>query len=272
MMFPGRDELIVAPVDWPTRLAPGTVSIVASDFPEDLAEIGEGEGLAKLDQGNFTPALAIPQRQIIGNPVKLDTDRPTRGFAQVWRAEVQSLSTGQATKCWMLRIIGSEAGAPLELVAEENLRDRLCLCEGTPVKVSIWEAQSDWMPQPPDEIIADWCEAARHVEDGFGPEKAMGYLIGEKFLIFLEVAETNDDWRRAIPSFVAEIQELFEPWQLAQFLKTPRRLGALGHTADDEGHRMLRANLDDSEKAGEDARNLLLLETAMELLLGESDV
>jgi len=270
--FPGRDELIVAPADWPTRLAPGTVSIVASGFPDDFAVIGEGEGFAKLDQGNFKPALVIPQRQIVGNPVRPETDRPTWGFAQVWRAEVQVLATGQATNCWMLRIIGSEAGARLELVAEESLRDRLELCEGTPVKVTVWEAQSGWKPQTPDEIIADWCEAARHVEGEFGLEKAMGYLIGEKFLNFLEVAETNDDWRQAIPSFVTEIQALFEPWRLAQFLKTPRRLGALGHAADDEGHRMLRASLDESEKAREDARNLLLLETATELLLGESDV
>ena len=272
MAFPGRDELIVAPADWPTRLAPGTVSIDASGFPDDFAEIGEGEGLAKLDQGNFRPALAIPQRQIVGNPVKPEPDHPTRGFAQVWRAEVQVLATGQATNCWMLRIIGSKAAARLELVAEESLRDRLGLCEDTPVKVTVWEAQSDWKPQTPHEIIADWCEAASHVEGEFGLEKAMGYLIGEKFLNFLEVAETNDDWRQALPSFVAEIQALFEPWRLAQFLKTPRRLGALGHTADDEGHRMLRASLGESEKAREDARNLLLLESATELLLGESDV
>ena len=52
----------------------------------------------------------------------------------------------------------------------------------------------------------------------------MGYLIGEKFLNFLEVAESNDEWREAIPEFVAGIKALFETWQLAQFLKTPRRL------------------------------------------------
>ncbi len=271
-MFPGRDDLIVAPADWPTRLAPGTLSIDVGGLPDDFAEIGDGEGLAKLDHGNFTPALAIPQRKIAGNTLKPDPDHPTRGFAQVWRAELQVLANGQATKCWMLRIIGSEAEARLELVAEESLRDRLGLCEGTPVKVTVWEAQSDWKPKSPDEIMDDWCEAARRVEDQFGPEKAMGYLIGEKFLNFLEVAETDGDWRQAIPSFVAEIQALFEPWGLAQFLKTPRRLGALGHTADDQAHRKLTEGLDDSERLRQDARDLMLLDWATELLLGESDV
>ena len=121
----------------------------------------------------------------------------------------------------------------------------------------------------PDEIIASQCDAARNILDRFGAEKAMGYLIGEKFLNFLEVAETNDEWRELIPDFVAEILSIFEPHQLAEYLETPRRLGVLGHTASEEGHRMLRAELDDSEKAREDARNLLLLEWAKELLLDE---
>jgi hypothetical protein len=98
----------------------------------------------------------------------------------------------------------------------------------------------------------------------------MGYLIGEKFLFFRAVAERNDDWRAAVPSFVAEIHSLFEPRQLAELLNVPHRLGPLGRTADDEGHRMLRAALDDSQRAQEDARNLLHLEWAKELLLPDS--
>src|SRR5271166_3619956 len=121
----------------------------------------------------------------------------------------------------------------------------------------------------PNEIIESQAEAARNIFEGFGTEKAMGYLIGEKFLNFLEVAETDRHWQEAIPAFVAEIKALFEPFQLAEFLNTPRRLGALGHTADDEGHRLLREALDESDKAREDARNLMLLEWAKELLLEE---
>ena len=59
------------------------------------------------------------------------------------------------------------------------------------------------------EFIESRCDAARNILEQFGPEKAMGYLIGEKFLNFLEVAETNAEWRQAIPAFVTEIKEIF---------------------------------------------------------------
>ena len=95
----------------------------------------------------------------------------------------------------------------------------------------------------------------------------MGYLIGEKFLNFLEVAETNREWREAIPVFVAEIKAIFETWKLAEFLNTPRRLGALGHATTEEGHRLLTAEWTEEERIRQDARNLMLLEWAKELLL-----
>jgi hypothetical protein len=112
----------------------------------------------------------------------------------------------------------------------------------------------------PAEFIESKCDAARTILEDFGTEKAMGYLIGEKFLNFLEVAETNAEWRQTVPVFVEEIKEMFDSWQLGEYLNAPRRLGALGHVADDEGHRMLREGLDDDEKVREDARNLMLLE------------
>jgi hypothetical protein len=119
----------------------------------------------------------------------------------------------------------------------------------------------------PAEIINSQADAARNILQDHGTEKAMGYLIGEKFLNFLEVAETDAKWRESIPAFVAEIKANFEPWQLAEYLDTPRRLGALGHVADEEGHRTLRDQLDESEKAREDASSLTMLEWAKELLL-----
>jgi hypothetical protein len=267
----GRDELIIAPTDWPQQLAPGSLHIEVNAFPEGFATIGEGEGLKKLDNGSFRPELVIPKRKIAGKTLEPDADHPTRGFAQVWRAEIQVIASSQATTCWMLRIIGTESSAQLELVAEEGVLNCLGRSDGTAVRVTVREAESQWEPMTPLQVIADWCEAAQRVDEGFGPEKAMGYLIGEKFLNFLEVAETKGDWRQAIPSVVANIKALFEPWRLAEFMHTPRRLGVLGHTADDEGHRMLREALDESEKAREDARNLILFEWATELLLSESE-
>lgn len=113
------------------------------------------------------------------------------------------------------------------------------------------------------------CAAVEQIEAQYGTEKAMGYLIGDKLLNFLEVAERQAEWRAQIPHFVEKIKSSFEPWQIAQFFETPRRLGVLGHTADEEGQKILRSELEESEKVRQDARNLMLFEWARELLLGE---
>jgi hypothetical protein len=75
----------------------------------------------------------------------------------------------------------------------------------------------------PCKIWIEKCEAARRIEDEFGTDKALSYLIGEKFLDYLEAAERHPDFRAEIPAFVAEIKTIFEPWQLAEFLKTARQ-------------------------------------------------
>jgi hypothetical protein len=124
-------------------------------------------------------------------------------------------------------------------------------------------------PTEPHKIWIQQCEAAENIEGEYGTEQALGYLIGEKLLNYLEVAETKAEWRAEIPYFIGKIKEIFEPWQIAQFLETPRRLGALGHTADEEGHKLFRSQLDESENLREDSRNLILFEQAREWLLEE---
>jgi len=121
----------------------------------------------------------------------------------------------------------------------------------------------------PRETWTSHCDTTRGVLDEFGTEKALGYLVGEKLLNFLEVAERDPGWRAEIPGFVAEIKDIVEPWQLAEYLDTPRRLGALGHVADQEAHLTFRSQMDDEDVVREDARNLMLLEWAKELLAGD---
>jgi hypothetical protein len=272
MVIPGRHGLVLAPEDWPEELAPGTLNIAINDdgFPNDFDQLGEGDGLKKLGGRSFWPALSIPPWRILGNTLQPTKHELLRGSAEVWRAELEVASTGEHAPCWMLRRLGSDIVSEIELVSDEHLRSRLNLRDGMDVKVTVWEAESHFKPKTPSEWIADWCEAVTgRIEPQYGIEKAMGYLIGEKFLNFLEVAESKPEWREAIPEFVAAIKSLFEPWKLAQFLKTPRRLGTLGHTASEEEHRMLRRDMTESERAREDARNLMLFSWAEELLLAE---
>jgi hypothetical protein len=150
MVVPGRDSLVVAPADWPVRLAPGTLNIGVNDdgFPEGFEEIGEGDGLKKFDEGKFRPELAIPPWRIAGNTLPPIPDQPMRGAAQVWRAELQVIFTDRAARCWMLRRIGSGIVSQIELVAQEHLRSRLNLCDDMAVKVTVWEAESKVISLP----------------------------------------------------------------------------------------------------------------------------
>ena len=72
-------------------------------------------------------------------------------------------------------------------------------------------------------IWVEQCEAAGRIEDEFGTDKALAYLVGEKFLNFLEAAETHPDFRAEIPAFAAEVKTIFERWQLAEYLETTRQ-------------------------------------------------
>ena len=117
-------------------------------------------------------------------------------------------------------------------------------------------------------IWIEQCEAAGWIEDEFGTDKALDYLVGEKFLNFLEAAETDADFRAEIPAFVAEIKTIFEPWQLAEYLETARQTEPfdpdLYEDEDDEFIEMERQ--DDLRRS---AADLLLVERAKEWLLGD---
>ena len=69
-------------------------------------------------------------------------------------------------------------------------------------------------------IWIEQCEAARDIEDEHGTQQALEYLVGEKFINFIEAADDHQTFRAEIPSFVAEIKSIFERWQLAQYLET----------------------------------------------------
>ena len=53
-------------------------------------------------------------------------------------------------------------------------------------------------------IWIEQCEAARGIEDEFGTVNALKYLVGEKFMHYLEAAEKDAEFRAEIPAFVAE--------------------------------------------------------------------
>ena len=103
------------------------------------------------------------------------------------------------------------------------------------------------------------CQAARGIEDEFGVPHALAYLVGEKFINFLEAAEENAEVRAQIPAFAAEIQTIFEPYQLAEYLETARASEAFDPTLYDEEE---TAEMERQADLRRSANDLLLVERA----------
>lgn len=130
-------------------------------------------------------------------------------------------------------------------------------------------------------IWVEQCEAAEGIENEFGTQKALEYLVGEKFLNFLEAAETNADFRAEIPAFVAKIKSIFEQWQLAQYLETARETEPFDPSLFEPrdhpilGKEEIEFDAEEIEDMRKDdirqcTRDLLLVERAREWLLEES--
>lgn len=131
-------------------------------------------------------------------------------------------------------------------------------------------------------IWIEQCEAARGIENEFGTQKALDYLVGEKFLNFLEAAETDVNFRDEIPEFVARIKGLFERWQLAQYLETARETEPFDPSLFEPrshsllGEEEIEFDAEEVEEIRRDdirqcTRDLLLVEWAREWLLEERE-
>ena len=120
-------------------------------------------------------------------------------------------------------------------------------------------------------IWIEQCDAARGIEAEFGTPQGLEYLVGEKFLNFLEAAEADKDFRSEIPSFVAEIKTIFERWQLAQYLETARETEPFDPSLFDGDDETDAEEVEDMRKDDirQCTRDLLLVERAREWLLGE---
>ena len=122
---------------------------------------------------------------------------------------------------------------------------------------------------PPHKLWIEQVEAADGIRDEWGLEKALGYLIGEKFLKHLQYSENAEEFRKEIAPFVQAIKESYEPWELRQYFDSVKRVGSLGHTMSDEEYEGIMASglFDDGETPTSLAEDILRLSQARELLL-----
>jgi hypothetical protein len=123
----------------------------------------------------------------------------------------------------------------------------------------------------PCKIWVEQCKAARRIEDDFGTDKALAYLVGEKFLNFLEAAEADADFRAEVPAFAAEIKTIFERWQLAEFLETACQTEPFDPSIYDEEEDPEVVEMERQENIRRSANDLLLVERAKEWLLESSE-
>jgi hypothetical protein len=56
-------------------------------------------------------------------------------------------------------------------------------------------------------IWVEQCDASRVIEDEFGVPKALAYLVGEKFINFLEASDSSPEFRAEIPNIRRRDQE-----------------------------------------------------------------
>jgi hypothetical protein len=123
----------------------------------------------------------------------------------------------------------------------------------------------------PCKIWIEQCDAARRIEDEFGTPNALAYLVGEKFLNFLEAAESHADFRAEAPALVAEVKTIFEHWQLAEYLETARQSEPFDPSLYDEEEDPEDIEMDRREDIQRSARDLLLVERAKGWLLGGNE-
>ena len=121
-------------------------------------------------------------------------------------------------------------------------------------------------------IWIEQCEAARGIEDEFGTVNALKYLVGEKFLHYLQAAEKDAEFRAEIPTFVAEIKAIFEPWQLAEYLEKAGWTEPFDPSIyDEEGEDAEFIEMERKDNLRRAANELLLIERAKEWLLEGND-
>lgn len=120
-------------------------------------------------------------------------------------------------------------------------------------------------------IWIEQCEAAEGIQERFGTNAAIRYLIGEKLINFLQACHDRPEFANELPLFIAEIKRIFQPFEIAGFFANsdPEQVPDSSQTfaGDDDDHDDEEEELDEYRVLS-DAEDILLIENAKSLLLG----
>ncbi|MEJ2008853.1 MAG: hypothetical protein P8Z30_11975 [Acidobacteriota bacterium] len=99
-----------------------------------------------------------------------------------------------------------------------------------------------------DNQIQEWVQTAEGISEDFGTDKALGYLIGEKFYRLVSILhdarkqvdkEEAAEAEKLLLEFTALTKDAFESHQIREYFQSHPRLGVHGHIASEEQHAFL---------------------------------
>ncbi len=113
----------------------------------------------------------------------------------------------------------------------------------------------------------DQCHAAEDIRDQYGLTKAIGYLVGEKFIDLLRDLSAHPELESEAAPFAAKIRDIFDFHELAGWFANTKRIGPLGHILDEDEHdTLVEANAVNTNPVT-GAEDVLAFERAREILL-----
>jgi hypothetical protein len=68
----------------------------------------------------------------------------------------------------------------------------------------------------PNRIWKDCCKASIEIRAGFGLKASIDYLVGEKFMVFAQTAESTPEFLAELPAFSKKIRTLFTTSELEE--------------------------------------------------------
>ena len=115
-------------------------------------------------------------------------------------------------------------------------------------------------------IWIEQCAATEGIRERYGKEDAIRYLIGEKFLNFLQESDRRPEFGAEVPKFVAAIKEIFEPHEISEFLDAILHERSAEQNEDWPFNDFEDAELEPRDVVNE-AESIMLIERAKEMLV-----
>ena len=84
---------------------------------------------------------------------------------------------------------------------------------------------------------------------------------------FVQAADRDNEFAEDLPKFIAEIKDIFQPWEIKEYLDSVQRVGALGHVCTDEQYEILRSSGAIPDDPVGEVEDIILVERIKKLLI-----